>query len=69
MNINVSFRNSFINQDDVTTLLPTLEIPTYKEYGVLQFDSLNYEGQPLDFSANMLLQTIEEKSAAWLKWI
>ncbi|OGU67781.1 MAG: hypothetical protein A2W30_06765 [Ignavibacteria bacterium RBG_16_36_9] len=57
MNINVSFRNSFINQDDVTALLPTLEIPTYKEYGVLQFDSLAYEGQPLNFASNMLLET------------
>jgi hypothetical protein len=57
MNINVSFRNSFIDQDDVTTLLPTLEIPIYKEYGVLQFDSLAYEGQPLNFASNFLLQT------------
>ncbi len=57
MNINVNFRNSFINQDDVTALLPSLEIPTYKEYGVLRFDSLAYEGQPLNFAANMLLKT------------
>jgi hypothetical protein len=57
MNINVSFRNSFVNQDDVTALLPTLQIPTYKEYGVLQFDSLAYEGQPLNFVSNLLLQT------------
>ena len=57
MNINVNFKNSFINQDDVTALLPSLEIPTYKEYGVLHFDSLAYEGQPLNFTSNMLLQT------------
>ncbi|HSW55864.1 MAG TPA: hypothetical protein VLH59_12315 [Ignavibacteriaceae bacterium] len=57
MKINVNFRNSFINQDDVTALLPTLEIPMYKEYGILQFDSLAYEGQPLNFASNFLLKT------------
>ncbi len=57
MIINMNFKNSFINQDDVTNLLPTLDIPTYKHYGVLQFDSLSFEGKPLDFNANMLLKT------------
>lgn len=57
MKINMNFRNSFINQDDVTELLPTLEIPTYKEYGVLKFDSLAYDGQPLNFASYLLLQT------------
>lgn len=57
MVINVKFRDSFINQDDVTNLLPSIGIPTYKDYGVLQFDSLAFEGKPLDFSANMLLRT------------
>ncbi len=57
MNINVSFRNSFINQDDVTGLLPSLEIPIYNEYGVLQFDTLAYQGQPLNFASDFLLKT------------
>jgi hypothetical protein len=57
MKVNVSFTNSFINQDDVTALLPKLGIPTFKEYGVLQFDSLAYEGQPLNFTSSLLLQT------------
>ncbi len=67
MNINVNFRNSFINQDDVTALLPSLEIPTYKEYGVLHFDSLAYEGQPLNFASNMLLQTDKGKVSGLVK--
>ena len=57
MKISMNFKNSFINQDDVTNLLPELDIPTYKEYGVLKFDSLSYSGQPTNFSANMLLHT------------
>lgn len=57
MLIEVKFRDTFVNQDDVTNLLPTIGIPTYKDYGVLQFDSLSFSGKPLNFSANMLLQT------------
>ena len=67
MNINVNFKNSFINQDDVTNLLPSLDIPTYKDYGVLQFDSLSYSGQPLNFAANMLLKTDKGKISGIVK--
>ena len=67
MNINVNFKNSFINQDDVTSLLPSLDIPTYKDYGVLKFDSLSYSGQPLNFSANMLLKTDKGKISGSVK--
>lgn len=67
MNINVNFKNSFINQDDVTSLLPSLDIPTYKDYGVLQFDSLSYSGQPLIFAANMLLKTDKGKISGLVK--
>ena len=67
MLINARFRNSFVNQDDVTNLLPSIGIPTYKDYGVLQFDSLSFEGKPLDFSANMLLQTEKGKVSGLVK--
>ena len=67
MNINVNFKNSFINQDDVTSLLPSLNIPTYKDYGVLQFDSLSYSGKPLNFAANMLLKTDKGKISGSIK--
>jgi hypothetical protein len=67
MNISMNFRNSFINQDDVTTLLPELDIPTYKEYGVLNFDTLSYSGQPLDFTAKMNLKTDKGKISSIVK--
>ncbi len=67
MMINVKFKDSFINQDDVTNLLPELDIPTYKDYGVLQFDSLSFVGKPLDFSANMLLKTDKGKVSGLVK--
>ncbi len=67
MTMNVNFKNSFVNQDDVTNLLPSLDIPTYKDYGVLQFDSLSYSGQPLNFAANMLLKTDKGKVSGIVK--
>ncbi len=67
MNMNVKFKNSFINQDDVTALLPSLGIPIYKDYGVLQFDSLSYSGKPLNFTANMFLQTDKGKISGVVK--
>jgi hypothetical protein len=67
MLIEIKFRDSFVNQDDVTNLLPTIGIPTYKEYGVLQFDSLSFSGKPLNFSANMLLQTDKGKISGLVK--
>lgn len=67
MLINAKFQNSFVNQDDVTNLLPSIGIPTYKDYGVLKFDSLSFEGKPLDFSANMLLQTEKGRISGLVK--
>lgn len=57
MLISTKFKNSFVNQDDVKNLLPSISIPYYKEYGVLQFDSLYFEGKPLQFNAGLLLNT------------
>lgn len=67
MLINASFRNSFVNQYDVKNLLPSIDIPIYEDYGVLQFDSLSFEGKPLDFSANMLLLTERGKVSGLVK--
>jgi len=57
MIISTRFKNSFVNQDDVQNLLPSISIPQYKEYGVLRFDSLYFEGKPLQFNAGLLLTT------------
>jgi hypothetical protein len=57
MIISTRFKDSFVNQDDIKNLLPTISIPSYKEYGVLQFDSLYFEGKPLQFNAGLLLNT------------
>ena len=59
MLINTKFRNSFVNQDDVKNLLPSISIPSYPQYGVLQFDTLYFDGKPLQFNAGVLLKTNE----------
>lgn len=44
---------SYINQTDIKKLLPTLEIPMYPELGIIRFDTLKYEGNPLNFNSNL----------------
>lgn len=57
MFINTRFSNFSAKQDDITQLLPSIEIPTYKDYGTLIFDSLFFIGKPLDFNAGFGLKT------------
>ncbi|MCW8823765.1 MAG: hypothetical protein OQK63_06740, partial [Ignavibacteriaceae bacterium] len=57
MLISTRFQNSIVNQDDIKSLLPSISIPYYPQYGVLKFDSLYYEGKPLQFNAGLLLST------------
>lgn len=55
--ITTKFSDSYINQEDITYLLPSLKIPIYKEYGTLKFDSLQYKGNPLNFYTKLKLNT------------
>ena len=64
MLMNIRFKDSYINQDDAVNLLPSIGIPAYKDYGVLQFDTLTFEGKPLDFKAIMFLNTAKGKVSA-----
>jgi len=57
MIMNIQFNNSLVNQDDIKNLLPDVSIPIYKDYGILQFDTLYFEGKPLNFKAGMYLKT------------
>jgi hypothetical protein len=57
MVINARFNNSLVNQNDIKTLLPEVSIPIYKEYGILQFDTLYFEGKPLNFNAGLDMKT------------
>lgn len=67
MLINTHFRNSYVNQDDVNNLLHTIDLPIYKDLGILQFDTLYFEGKPLNFDAGLSLQTKRGKILAEVK--
>jgi hypothetical protein len=57
MQIYADLNNTYINQQDVSELLPSLKIPLYKDYGVIKFDTLIYKGKPLDFNFNVNMKT------------
>jgi hypothetical protein len=67
MIISVNFRNSYVNQDDVNGLLYSIDIPVYKDLGLLQFDSLYFSGKPLDFIAGLVMRTEKGKITAAAK--
>ena len=67
MLINTHFRNSYVNQDDVNNLLHTIDLPVYKDLGILQLDTLYFEGKPLSFDAGLSLQTQRGKILAAVK--
>jgi hypothetical protein len=53
----VDFYDSYIKQEDIKSLIPSLEMPVYKELGELRFDTLYFEGKPLDFQSKIQLTT------------
>jgi hypothetical protein len=61
MNFDLSITDSYLDPSDPNKLLRNLELPEYKEFGVLKFDTLNYKGGPLDFKTSFSIRT--EKGA------
>ncbi|RKY93270.1 MAG: hypothetical protein DRQ01_05135, partial [Ignavibacteriae bacterium] len=57
MIINTVFTNSYINQNDANNLLHTIKLPVYEELGRLNFDSLSFAGNPLNFNSVIKLKT------------
>lgn len=57
LNIDADFFDTYIDQNDINNLLPSLKLPVYNAYGLLRFDSLNYKGRLLDFKSNFHLTT------------
>jgi hypothetical protein len=57
MYITANFSDSYIDQNDINILMPSLEIPTYPDYGVIRFNELFYEGKPLNFKTKLAVVT------------
>ncbi len=55
--INADLRNSYINEPDADKLLPSIGIPVYKNLGVVKFDTLFYDGEPLNFKTTFYAVT------------
>ena len=57
MYISADFYDTKISQSDINYLLPELDIPVYEEYGVIYFDTLIFNGKPLDFKTDVAIRT------------
>ncbi len=57
MYITADFFSSRIRESDVAKLLPSIGIPVIKKLDVVSFDTLVYEGNPLNFKTKVFLKT------------
>lgn len=57
MNIDMSFHDTYIHPEDPNNLLRDIDIPVYNQVGVLRFDTLYFQGEPLKFNAGMDVST------------
>jgi len=57
MGIDVMFTDTKINPTDANNLLRDISIPVYLSYGVMQFDTLYFQGNPTNFTAGMHVLT------------
>ncbi|MGE5797938.1 MAG: hypothetical protein ACM34N_14215, partial [Ignavibacteria bacterium] len=57
MIINTEFENMEIDQNDINNLLPSLNIPVFKDYGIIKFDTLQFAGNPTNFSTKFFIET------------
>jgi hypothetical protein len=54
--IHARFKDSYINEDDVAHLLPTIDLPRFKGFESLAIDSLLYDGTPFKFVSKFKIQ-------------
>lgn len=57
MYFDVSLNNSFLDPSDPNKMLRNIELPEYKEFGVIKFDTLSYSGGPFNFNTTFALST------------
>lgn len=50
--ITAQFVPSMLNYPDISKLLPTLDLPEFENLSVIQFDTLFFEGEPLNFKSD-----------------
>ena len=55
--INADLSGSYINQNDIKNLFSGMEIPTYPEFGLIEFKTLTYSGDPSEFKSELNIKT------------
>ena len=61
MFIDMKFNDTKINPLDGNNLLRTVDLPVYPEFGIFNFDTLYFRGEPLNFNSIMYVQTEKGK--------
>ena len=56
MFISADFINSRIRESDADKLMPSFDLPVYRDYGIVKFDTLQYSGNPLKFEIYCCIQ-------------
>jgi hypothetical protein len=57
MFLDVVFSETYFHPVDPNTLLRSIDIPVYADYGIIKIDSLSFKGNPLQFSTRMYVRT------------
>ncbi len=55
MYIYTSFFDSQLNQSDIHRLLPSVAMPAFSNLGIVRFDTLNFQGNPLNFNLSAFI--------------
>lgn len=61
LTISSVFKNSYVNQPDISKLLPEYGIPVFDKLGLIRIDSLTFDGKPLNFKSNLVLSLADSK--------
>lgn len=57
MFFDVKLNDSYLDPSDPNKLLATIELPEYKELGLIKFDTLSYQGGPTNFNSKFSIST------------
>lgn len=57
MFVDASLNNSYLDPSDPTRLFKEMNLPDYKEFGVIKFDTLTYTGKMNDFKSRFALRS------------
>ncbi len=57
LDLSLDMSGSYIDQNDVKNIVPSLQLPVYSELGIIKFDTLAYNGNLSDFKTDFNIST------------